>query len=365
MSRLGANLEMHDERRLRVLIGLVLAVFAGFGLRLFQLQVVEGDEHRLRSERNRIRTIRLEAPRGKILDRDGRELATWRPAFALQVIPDELVRTDVTFRVLGELLDTEPAGLEAKLAKGRGSRGFRPVVLDPDLGHERLARVESHRFALPGVSIDIRPGREYPEGRAAAHLLGTIGEVSERQLATRDFADYRGGDVVGQRGIEQRYEAHLRGKAGGRNVVVDVTGREVEVLDEVRPRPGGNVVLALDLELQRDAERAFRPADAEADDPRPHAGAVVALDPRNGDVLALVSRPAFDPNWFVGIREPEHWQAMLEDPRRPLHHRAVAGQYPPGSLYKAVVGLAGVEEGVISEDTRFFCPGFSGSSTIS
>jgi len=353
LGSLGSGLEPHVERRVPWLFAVVVAAFAIFGLRLFQLQVIQGDDHRLRSERNRIRTVRLEAPRGDILDREGRPIATTRAAFSLQAIPAEVRRPDVTWTVLAELLDDEPDVLRARMGTPRGRRRFQPVSLRSDLSREALARVESHRYALPGVTTDVRPHRLYVDGGLAPHLLGTLGEVRESQLGSRAFADYRAGEVVGQSGVEALHESHLRGRAGGRNVVVDVAGREVEVLEEVEPEPGGDVVMTLDWDLQRVAREAFQ---REGGGPE-RAGAVAALDPRNGDVLVLVSSPGYDPNDFVGGIDSATWRALNEDHRRPLHDRVLSGQYPPGSTYKPFVAVAALEEGLIEPDTRVYCPG--------
>ncbi len=354
LGSLGAGLEPQIEGRVRWLFVVVVAVFAIFGLRLFQLQIVEGESYRMRSERNRVRSVRLEAPRGDILDRDGRAVASTRAAFALQAIPAEVSRPEITWEVLARLLEQSPDRLRERVGKPRGRRRFQTVELAGDLSRDALARVESHRYALPGVTTDIRPHRTYTDGRLAAHLLGTIGQVREEQLATRAFGGYRPGEIVGQSGIEALFEPHLRGRAGGRNVVVDVAGREVEVTSEVEARPGGNVVLTIDLDLQRVARAAFQ---GETPDAPARAGALVAMDPRNGDVLALVSSPAYDPNDFVGGIDATTWKGLNEDSRRPLHDRALSGQYPPGSTYKPVVALAALEEKIVTPETRVFCPG--------
>jgi len=353
LGNLGSGLDPHVERRVTWLFVAVVVAFAIFGLRLFQLQVIEGEANRLRSERNRIRTVRLEAPRGEILDREGRPIATTRAAFSLQAIPAEVRRPETTWPVLAELVGRDADALRERVGRPRGRSRFQPVDLITDLSRDALARVESHRYALPGVTTDVRPRRFYVDGPLAPHLLGTLGEVREAQLATRAFADYRAGEVVGQSGVEALLEEHLRGRAGGRNVVVDVAGREVEVLEEVEPRPGGNVVLTLDRDLQAVAREAFRRENGGPD----RAGAVAALDPRNGDVLVLLSSPGYDPNDFVGGIDTATWRSLNDDPRRPLHDRVLSGQYPPGSTYKPLVAAAALEEGVVTPETRVFCPG--------
>lgn len=353
MSDLGRNVSPLEGRFLLLVVGLC-AVFAVFLLRLFQLQIIQGEDLRARSERNFVRTVRLEAARGEILDREGRVLATTRPAFDVTVIPSEVRDADRTFAALAQLLDQERAVLRERVGTPRGRARFQPVVVAGDLPWERLTRVETHRYALAGVLTDVRPLRTYPQGPLFGHVLGSIGEVTRRQLDSRSFAGYRPGDVVGQSGLEAALERELRGRDGGRNVVVDVAGREVDVIDEVRPERGRTAVLTLDLDLQRAAVEGFQEVAGEGATP---TGALVALDPRSGEVLALVSVPAPDPNQFAGGIDPKGWQELTHDPLLPLQNRALDGQYPPGSTYKAVVAAAALQEGILTPRTSFYCPG--------
>jgi penicillin-binding protein 2 len=341
--------------RIFVIAAAIILAFFTFALRLFQLQIVEGAELRSRSEQNFVRTIRLDAPRGEIVDREGRVLAATRPAYRVQIIPNELHGGDRTFLALGQILGEAPSEIARRVGQPSGRKRFQPIVLRGDLGYERFAQVESHRYALPGVVTNIAPRRHYVENQLAAHLLGTIGEVGTRQLATPQFDDYSAGEIVGQFGLESRLETHLRGRAGGRNLVVDVAGREIELLDELKPVPGGRVVLTLDLDLQRVAEEAFRSVDPELPD---MMGALVAIDPSNGEVLALVSLPAYNPNSFAGGIDSRTWDQLLSDPWKPLRNRAVSGEYSPGSTYKTVIAAAGLSENVINQEEEIFCPGY-------
>lgn len=354
-ARLRSGPENSLEDRLPVLVSCVLLVFALFGLRLFQLQILQGEELQGIAKGNAVRQVRLEAQRGEILDREGRVLATSRPAFGVSIMPSDLREPDRTFAALGMLLDADPAALSERVGTPRGRRRFQSVRVAGDLSFEHWGRVESHRFELPGVRTDMRPRRDYVEGELASHLLGTIGEIRKRQLESRDYAGYRAGEIVGQSGLENLLEPVLRGRAGGRNVVVDVAGRVVEILDQREPAPGGSVTLTLDLDLQRAAEEGFRP---EVLGEPSKMGAVVALDPRNGDVLALVSKPGFDPNGFAGGIDNESWKQLTTDQWRPLQNRALAGQYPPGSVYKTFVAIAALEDDVIDPNETIYCPGF-------
>lgn len=354
---MGAGRESGAEGRLWLLGFLIFAVFAVFLGRLAQLQLVEGAELRTRSERNSIRTVRLDAPRGQILDREGRVLASTRPAFDLELVPSEVRGSDLTYRALGQLLETDAAPIRERVERRRGRERFQPLLVKADLPYESLARIETHRYALPGVVTEIRPRREYVEGDLAAHLLGTLGEIRADQLEKPGFEGYRSGEIVGQTGLEAVLEPTLRGTAGGRNVIVDVAGREVERLDEVAPVPGRDVVLSIDMDLQRAAWDAFREDHPEDPNDVGRLGALVALDPRSGDVLAMLSRPSFDPNSFAGGVDPKTWRALLQDPHKPLQNRNIQGQYPPGSTYKIFLAAAGLETGLVTPSTRVFCPG--------
>jgi len=352
-ARLGGS-DSTIADRIPLLAALIVLVFGAFLLRLFQLQFIQTDDLRRRSERNYVRTVRLEAPRGDILDREGRVLATTRPAFAVQVIPNDLRRPDRTLRALATLIDQDAEALRTQLGSPRGRARFQPVQLVADLSDDQRARVESHLYALAGVVTDVRPRRLYVEEQLAAHLLGTIGEIQRGQLEQRRYADYRQGEVIGQTGVESLMQSELRGQAGGRNLVVNVAGRVEGMLDEIEPVSGGSVTLTLDLDMQRAAEQAFLP-DVIGEPSK--MGAVVALDVRTGDVLALVSKPSFDPNAFAGGIAADTWRGLVEDEWRPLQNRAIAGNYPPGSTYKAILAAAGLEEKLVDPNRKIFCPG--------
>jgi penicillin-binding protein 2 len=353
MSHLAGG-DLPIDGRLRLFAALLGAAFAIFELRLFQLQILDADELREQALRNSVRTERLEAQRGEIVDREGRVLAKTRSAFELDVVPSDLQRRDVTFAALAQLLEREPKELVAQVGNPRGIARFRPVRLVGDLDEVQLARVETHRFALPGVSTRVRPLRHYLDGPIAAHLLGTLGEIRGDQLEKEAYTDYRSGDIIGQTGLEAELESALRGEAGGRNIVVDAAGREVEELERVEPEPGSRVVLTLDLDLQRAAWEAFH--DVPEGEP-PKMGSAVAIDVHTGDVLALVSMPSFDPNAFAGGIDAATWKALTQDEWDPLQNRAIQNHYPPGSTHKVIVAAALLEEKVITPQSRVFCPG--------
>jgi penicillin-binding protein 2 len=345
----GAPADPRLERRLALGAFLVVFVWTVVLARLFFLQVVEGDRFRVSAERNSVRTHRVPATRGIVRDRNGVILVDSRPAFGVFVIPHEAGDLPDTVRRVSLLTEEPQATLSKRLGEPRGRERFQPHALVHDLDRESLARIEARLWALPGVITQASPLRDYRFGVSAAHVLGTLGEINRRQLSSRRYAGYRLGDVVGQSGVESLLEPQLRGRPGGRSVLVDVQGRELEILREVAPQAGYNVVLTLDHRVQQAAEEAL--------DATGRAGAIVALDPRTGEVLALVSRPAFDPNRFAAGIDPESWQEMVTDPRRALPNRALQGQYPPGSTYKVVTAIAGLEEKVIRPDTTVYCGG--------
>ncbi len=353
MDQLGGN-DPPIDGRLRLSAALIVLVFASFALRLFQLQVVESASFVERSQRNAVRTLRVTAPRGEILDREGRLLASFRPARELRIMPDDLDRPDVTLAALAQLLDIEVAALVERVGEPKGAMRFVPVPIDRDLAYEELARVAAHGWAMPGVSTVELPRRHYLAAARTAHLLGMLGEISADQLERPEFEGYRAGDEIGQTGLEARFESHLRGRDGGRNVEVDAAGRELDVLDEIAPVPGGRVVLALDLDLQRAAEAGFR--DVPEGEPE-RMGSAVALDVRTGDVLAMASFPDYDPNAFAGGIDTASWKSLVDDEWKPLRNRAIQNHYPPGSAHKAVVAAALLEEGIVDENTTVTCNG--------
>jgi penicillin-binding protein 2 len=226
-------------------------------------------------------------------------------------------------------------------------RPFTPLRVDRNVSREKLALIETHSLELPGVGIDVMPVREYYYGESMAHIIGYIGEVSRDDLERDKSSSYKSGDLIGKFGLEKALDRFIRGKAGGEQVEVNVIGKKVKTLGRVEPVQGYRVVLSLDSQVQKAAWTAM---DGKA-------GAVVALDPRDGSVIALVSRPGFDPNLFNRGITSELWEKLSSNPLHPMENRAIAGQYPPGSTYKLIVAAAALEEGVITPETSFNCPG--------
>ncbi len=342
------------RRRLVLSVAAVLVLFALTLVRLWHLQVSEGEQYRSLSENNRIRLKRVRATRGTILDRHGQILVDNRPSFDVALVPEDSHDVPRTIATLGRLLGPEAGDLSAVVQAAANRPPFEEVILKRDIDWDAIVALETHQLELPGVSVQVGPRRTYPFNEMAAHLLGYVGEVSQKELADRQ--GYRMGDLIGKAGAERYWEDYLRGVDGGQQVEVDAVGRKLRVLSEVEETPGNTLVLTVDRELQLAAERALGEQE----------GAIVALDTRTGDVLAMVSRPAFDPNIFArGIRAAE-WRGLLQDRKRPLNSKAVQGTYPPGSTFKVVMAAAALEEGVVNPFTQIFCGGgiFFGNRTF-
>lgn len=325
----------------RVVASLLMLLIGVF----WHLQVNRGRHYQRLSEKNRVRTVRLVAPRGRILDRHGRVLVENRPSFNVMLAAERVREVDETVTRLGRALHTGEAPIRESLARN-GSRS-RPVVIRADASLADVAAVEARRLELPDISIDVVPLRSYPLSTAAAHALGRVGEVTDAQLRSERFREVRPGTQVGQAGLEARYNDALMGVDGHRRVIVDSHGAEVDEAELVPPREGPSLTLTLDARLQRSVERALEG----------ESGSVVALDPRTGEVLAISSIPAYDPNQFTAGIGHDLWRQLTSDPAKPLIDRAIQGQYAPGSTFKIVMAVAALEEKVISPTTKIFCPG--------
>lgn len=309
------------------------------------LQVLRGRYYRELAENNRIRTILIAAPRGPLLDRHGRILVENRPSFNVMLQPEHLQDSDLTVARLARALQVGEAQIRERLAR-RAS--FRPVLVKADASIADVAAVEARRLELPEARVDVIPLRSYPLASAAAHALGRVGEVTERQLQAAEFADINPGDLVGQAGVELQHNRRLMGRDGRRRVIVNSRGVEVAEAEREAPEDGPSLTLTLDADLQREMDEALAG----------RAGAAVALDPGTGEVLAMSSVPSYDPNQFSTGVDQSIWSRLSTDPRTPLMNRVLQGQYAPGSVFKIVMAVAALEEGIATPATTFYCPGY-------
>jgi penicillin-binding protein 2 len=315
------------------------------GARLWDLQVIRGERMAALSENNRIRLRRVPATRGRVVDRTGKVLIDSQASFDAVLVPEDARDLPSTVEVLAQFLHQSTAEMQTILTRAVGRPPFQEVLVKRGLDFDEVAAIETHQLDLPGVTLRIAPSRSYPFGPTLAHVLGYVGEVTQDEID--HDTHYRPGDVIGKAGLEKAWEPYLRGEHGGQQVEVDALGRELRVLDEAEAIPGHTLVLSIDLELQQAAEQALGD----------RAGAIVAIDPRNGEVLAMVSEPSFDPNEFTGGIRPEQWRELTHHPRRPLNFRATQGLYPPGSTFKIIMAAAALEEGIVNPFTRIHCNG--------
>ncbi len=341
----GENpLVRHALTAAAVVVALAFVVLLG---RLWYLQLLKGEHFRRLSETNRIRLVDLPPSRGLIFDAEGRLLADNRPAFYLAVVPEDVADWKQLGRRLDNLVGLTPEELAKARKAARGAPPFKPIVLRSHLDRHQLALLETFRYELPGVKVMVRYQRAYLAPQLASHVIGYLGEINKKELARASRSRYRLGDWVGRYGLEKSREQVLHGRRGARQVEVDAMGREIKVLKEAPASRGANLTLSLDLDLQRAAARAMAG----------RVGAVAAIDPRNGQVLALYSSPAFDPNQFISGMTTKQWKELVDDPLHPLKDRAISGMYPPGSTYKIITAAAGLAEKAINLSTRFFCAG--------
>ncbi len=323
------------------LLGLAgLLLFGAIGARLTWMQLIQGQRNRELADENRIHLIARNPERGRILDRKGRVLASTRLSYSLFVWPRAVrdTRWPASRDRLAQLLGVSPASLDRQLTQSNLEAGYR-VRIAANLQPKQLIAFEEARRSLYGVELDYDTLRNYPYGPLAAHLLGYTGEISEERLAKLRAQGYRPGDIVGRSGLEALYERHLRGEWGGQQVEVDALGHAIRVLGQKNARPGRDLKLTIDLDLQRVAEQAIGNT----------TGGIIALDPRDGAILAMVSRPAFDPNWFSAGVSASVWK-QLQQLQDPFLNRSLQG-FLPASTFKIITTAAGIESGKFSPDS--------------
>lgn len=325
----------------------VLVVFGVLILRLWFLQIVNGRIYRTSSENNRIHLRSIPPFRGIIFDRDGEILVGNRPSFDLCAIPEEVQNREDLFKRLNHLIGLDPELAAQKLAQAPRRYPFRPVSLKTDITRDELALIETHRFNLPGVIIKARPLRHYLYENLLSHFIGYLGEISEKELKSGRYPNNNAGDLVGRSGVERKWQSFLHGMQGGEQVEVDAAGRQIRTISRRPPVSGSSICLSIDKDLQLLAEEQLKGKK----------GAIVAMDPNNGKILALASSPSFDPNLFTKGIDKETWGEIVSSQQYPLQNRALSSQYPPGSVFKIAVALAGLEEGVITPEEEIVCKG--------
>ena len=323
----------------------LVAVLIG---RLVYLQVLAHEHYITLADDNRIKILPLPPNRGLIFDRNGLILADNLPSYRLELTLEQIRDIDTTLSKLSELVNIRDVDLKRFEKLRQRTPVFKPVALRFHLSDDEVARFAINRHRFPGVDIVAGLSRHYPHGPLAVHAVGYVGRIDERDLQRIDASDYSGTTHIGKVGIEKTYEEVLHGTVGYRQVETNAEGRILRTLVRTPPVPGENLYLTMDAELQSVAEQAFEGK----------AGAAIAIDPSNGDILAFVSQPTYDPNLFVNGIDTETYRALRDDAKQPLFNRALRGQYPPGSTLKPFVALGGLEQGITSEHADTYCPGF-------
>lgn len=345
--------------RLHTLLVVCLVLFAVLLGRMVYLQLWRGDYYAKQSDGNRLRQSRILAPRGIIYDSEGKELVNNLPGYAV-VLQKQSSYKPETLQRLSNLLQMPVEEINAKI---KASENFyEPIMLKNNLDQQMVTKIEEQRRYMPEVMLSVQPIRNYPYHELAVHALGYVGEVSAYEIEQGLFKNITQGSLVGKAGLEKTYDKYLRGEDGAFMEEVDVAGNVVKHYDSVQPIPGKNLKLTIDYELQKELEAftdkhlAFLRSSGIA--PGARAAAVVAIDPRNGAVRAMVSRPGYDPNWFVHGISSKNWNSINNDPNYPMNNKVITGEYPPGSTFKIVTGSAAFEFKKVGLDEPIFDGGF-------
>jgi penicillin-binding protein 2 len=353
MASPAAIKDTHKEKaiffnRLMVIVLLMLAAFSGLTYRYYTLQITDYQNYQTQSERNRVQLRPVPPVRGLIFDRNGVLLAENRPSYQLAVVRERVENLDATLGQLKDLLDLSDEEIAGFYKRSKGRRPFQSIALKLQLTEEDIALMAVNRHKFAGVEVEALAKRFYPKGELFAHVSGYVGRINQAEEARIDKQSYAGTDYIGKSGLEKYYEDILHGEVGYENVETNARGRVLRVLERIEPKPGGDLILNLDAKVQEIAVEAL-------DGQR---GAVVAIDPKTGGVIALVSTPSFDPNLFVNGISNTDYDRLNKSLDLPLFNRALQGQYPPGSTVKPIIGLAGLEYNLMESSTIVKDPGW-------
>jgi penicillin-binding protein 2 len=335
------------KEKIKIVVVLFLFAFSVLMLRLGYLQIIKGAEFKKKSENNSVRFRQIRPLRGLIMDRNGFVLVDNRPSFDVLYIPNRNKANEQSVEKLKELYQNKSMDFSYEQSALKNAKPYLPVKLDKNVNMEKVALVETNALNLPGIYVDVSPVRLYLDGEILAPVIGYTGEISKEEMEKND-SKYAYGDVSGKHGLERFFDSYISGRRGAELVEVNVYGKEIKNLGRIDPVSGYNMVLTIDADLQKAAWQAIEGK----------AGSVVVMDPRNGEVLAMVSSPSFDPNLFNEGISSDQWSQLQNNPFAPLSNKAISGQYPPGSTYKLIVAAAALEEGTIAPDTKILCNGF-------
>lgn len=334
------------DRRIVISIYIVIALFCAFLIRLWDLQIIKGEKYRTLAESNRLRFVETPAPRGIIYDRNNIPLVRNVQSFDISFAREDLPKDHESLAALGRLMGLEPEDVMARIKKG-GKGSLEPVRLKQNATFKDVAMAEARRLDFPGLQVDVTVSRDYIYGQLASHVIGYLGRLTLAQANAQEYDDVPRDAFVGQWGTEKNYDTLLRGTAGKNIIEVDAVGRVIKNIGINDAVKGKDIRLTIDKNIQQEAEKSMLGS----------TGAVVVLDANTGEVLALASAPAFDPNLFAKGINYREWQTLLNDPRKPLLNRTIQSQYPPGSTFKIVSAIAALEEGLITDSTSVNCSG--------
>lgn len=327
---------------------LVIAVLIG---RAAYLQIYQGEYYAGLADGNRIRIVPSMAPRGTFYDRNGELLVTNRPGFSVSLLPLTAPISDDVIDRLSDLLKVPTDEIKTKIV---GHSGFNPIRIKTDVTPDIVSIIEEQKSQYPGVVIEVTPIRDYILKQEGAHTFGYVSEINDTELEKMKDEGYKSGDIIGKFGLEKVYDKELRGENGGQQVEVDVSGKPVQILGRKEPVPGDDLELTIDINLQQAAEKAV---DEQLTQIGAHAAAAVVMNPQTGEILAMVSRPAFDPNLFAHGISSKDWNQLNNNPYHPMDNKTITGEYPPGSTFKIVTGTAALTEGVVTPDEQIFDSG--------
>ena len=327
---------------------LVIAVLIG---RAAYLQIYQGEYYAGLADGNRIRIVPSMAPRGTFYDRNGELLVTNRPGFSVSLLPLTAPISDDVFDRLSDLLKLTTDDIKSNIA---GHSGLNPIRIKTDVTPDIVSIIEEQKSQYPGVVIEVTPIRDYILKQEGAHTFGYVSEINDTELEKMKDEGYKSGDIIGKFGLEKVYDKELRGENGGQQVEVDVSGKPVQILGRKEPVPGDDLELTIDINLQQAAEKAV---DEQLTQIGAHAAAAVVMNPQTGEILAMVSRPAFDPNLFAHGISSKDWNQLNNNPYHPMDNKTITGEYPPGSTFKIVTGTAALTEGVVTPDEQIFDSG--------
>jgi penicillin-binding protein 2 len=349
MFRYGTETNDAIKKKIRVFAILVIFVFICLSMRIWYLQILKWQYLTGLSENNRVRMVSLPAYRGMIKDRNGETLVSIRPSFNLYITPEDAGDSASSLDLLAKKIKFERGKLKKNIGK---EKSFKDILIKADISREEVAFVEENNMRLPGIKIKAEPLRNYVYKDLMSHTLGYLGEISKSKLKNTNNPFYSQGDFVGKNGLENVFESTLRGKKGHKEVEADVSGRELKTIRKLPSESGNNLILTLDVKVQEELEKAMTSTPEKIVN-----GSAVVIKVQTGEILAITSKPTFDPNEFAAGITPGNWRKLINDEMHPLQNRSIHSQYPPGSTYKIAVAYAALEEGVINPETTIYCPG--------